>query len=102
MSSLTLSRILELLKKNREVLQREFGVRRIGVFGSYARGEESAKSDIDLIVEFETGKKTFDNFMNLAFYLEQLFGKKVDLLTPEGISPYIRPFIERETVYEKL
>ncbi len=101
MNGLTLNRILELLKDNREVLQREFGVRRIGVFGSYARSEESETSDIDIIVEFEAERRIFDNFMDLAFYLEELFGKKVDLLTPEGISPYIRPFIEREIVYEE-
>ena len=50
-------------------------------------GEEKERSDIDIIVEFEEGKKNFDNFMNLAFYLEELFGRKVGLLTPESISP---------------
>ncbi|MCF2137862.1 MAG: nucleotidyltransferase family protein [Candidatus Thorarchaeota archaeon] len=94
--------ILKLFEENKQVLQREFGVKKIGVFGSYARGEGTKHSDIDVIVVFEEGQKTFDNYMGLAFFLERLFGKKVDLLTPEGISPYILPYIEKEIVYEEL
>ena len=48
------------------------------------------------------GRKNFENFINLAFFLEDLFGKKIDLVTPESISPYIRPYVEREVVYEGL
>jgi predicted nucleotidyltransferase len=56
-------------------------------------------SDIDLLVEFEPGKKTFDNFMNLSFYLEELLGRKVDILTPQSLSKYIGPHILREAEY---
>ena len=75
------------------------GVKRVGLFGSYARGEES---DIDLIVEFDPGKKNYDNFIELCFFLEDLLGHKVDLLTPESLSPFIRPFIEKDAYYETI
>jgi len=55
-----------------------------------------------LTVEFEEGKKNFDNFINLAFYLEELLGRKVDLLTPESISQYIKPYMEKEVIYESV
>jgi predicted nucleotidyltransferase len=66
---------------------RSFGVRRISVFGSFARGEPSDESDVDILVEFESGRNSFDNFLNLAEFLEELFGRKVDLLTPESLNP---------------
>ena len=75
--------VIETLKAHKEEIKERYSVRRIGVFGSYARGEQKATSDIDVLVEFE--KPTFDNFMDLAFYLEELFGRRVDLLTPEGV-----------------
>ena len=75
--------VIETLRAHKAEIQERYSVRRIGVFGSYARGEQKATSDIDVLVEFET--PTFDNFMDLAFYLEELFGRKVDLLTPEGV-----------------
>jgi len=67
-----------------------FGVKRIGLFGSFARGEQKESSDIDVLVEFE--KPTFRNFMDLSFYLEDLFGRKVDLVTVKGLHPRIRPW----------
>ena len=93
--------ILKKLRENKEKIK-EFGVKRIGVFGSFARDEAGEESDIDIIVEFEEGKKNFDNFINLAFFLEELFGKKIDLLTSESISPYIKPYVEKEVIYERL
>jgi len=75
------------------------GVKRLGLFGSFARGEQNAESDIDVLVEFEQDKKTFDNFMQLSFYLEDLLQRRVELVTPESISPYIRPYIIKEVEY---
>ena len=72
---------------------------RYGLFGSFAHGEPNEQSDVDMLVEFAPGKKTFDNFMALAFLLEDLFERKVDLLTPEAMSPYIGPHILREIEY---
>jgi uncharacterized protein len=78
--------VFTLLRQNGEQLRR-FGVWRISVFGSFARGEPKDDSDVDILVEFETGRKSFDNFLALAEFLEELFGKKVDLLTPESLNP---------------
>ena len=75
--------VLDILKKHEKEIRERFGVKRIGVFGSFVRGEQKETSDIDLVVEFE--KPDFDNFMDLAFYLENLTGRRVDILTPEGI-----------------
>ncbi|MEA1999466.1 MAG: nucleotidyltransferase family protein [Euryarchaeota archaeon] len=88
---------IETIKKHKAEIKKRYGVRKIGVFGSYAREEQKETSDIDLLVEFET--PTFDNFMDLLFFLEELFGKDVDLITTKGMSPYIRPNIEKEVVW---
>lgn len=85
--------IFKILQMNHNILKK-YRVRKIGLFGSYVRNEASKKSDIDMLVDFE--EKTFDNFIELAFALEKIFGRKVDLLTEEGISPYILPYIKNE------
>jgi predicted nucleotidyltransferase len=90
--------VFKLLHDNSRQL-RALGVRRYGLFGSFARGEQNSQSDIDLLVEFETGQKSFDNFMRLSFFLEELFDRKVELITPESLSPYIGPHILREAEY---
>lgn len=61
----------------------KYKVKRIGLFGSYVAGKQGKGSDLDFLVEFK--EPTFDNFMNLANYLEKLFGKKIDILTPKGV-----------------
>ena len=81
------------------VVRGRFGVKRIGIFGSFARGEQKRSSDIDVLVEFTEGEATFDNFMQLVYYLEDLFGRKVDLLTVGGIDKYIQPRVEREVIW---
>jgi len=75
------------------------GVKKLGLFGSFVREEQGAESDVDLLVEFEQGKKTFDNFMQLSFFLEDLFKRRVELVTPESLSPYIGPHIVNEVEY---
>jgi len=90
---LTKQEILDRLADNSAQLQK-FHVRRICLFGSYARQEQTKQSDIDLLVEFESA--SFDNFMNLAFAMERLFHKKIDLIMPESLSPYLKPLVERE------
>ena len=72
------------------------GVRSIGLFGSFARCEQTPLSDVDLLVEFVPEKHTFDNFMEVSFFLEELLGRKVELLTPEALSPHIGPHILAE------
>jgi hypothetical protein len=78
-TNLTGAQILQTLREHDEALKR-YAVQRIALFGSYAKGEETPESDIDFLVEFD--KPTYDNFYNLIEYLEKLFGKKVEVLTP--------------------
>lgn len=91
-------RLIKLIISNKEKIS-EFGTERLGLFGSFVRNEQNDKSDIDIVVEFLPGRKSYDNFINLVFFLENLFGRKVELLTPESISPYIKPYIDREIEY---
>jgi len=74
-------------------------VKRIGLFGSYTRSEQKAESDIDILVEFEKNQKTFDNYMYLKFFLEDLFKSKVDLVVVEAIKPDLKPYIMRSVRY---
>lgn len=90
--------VLSIIKKNQGKI-RIFGVKKIGVFGSFVRGEQNIDSDVDLLVEFEQGKKNFDNFIQLSFFLEDILKRHVELVTPESLSPYIRPYITREIEY---
>jgi hypothetical protein len=101
MSVATKTDLLALVADHQRDLQR-FGVKRLGLFGSFVRGEQHDASDVDVLVEFESGCKTFDNFIYLAFSLEALFGRKVDLLTPESLSPYLGPQILGEVEYVAL
>lgn len=78
------------------------GVQRLGLFGSFVRGEQRADSDVDLLVEFEAGQRTFDHFIQLSFLLEDLLGRRVELVTPDALSPYIGPHILREVEYVSL
>jgi predicted nucleotidyltransferase len=72
------------------------------LFGSFVRGRQNANSDVDVLVEFLPGQKTFDNFMQLSFLLEGLFQRKVELITREALSPYIGPYILKEIEYVAL
>jgi predicted nucleotidyltransferase len=80
--SLTRARILKTLRDHDEALKR-YSVKRVGLFGSYARGNQKRGSDIDLLVEFE--KPTYDNFYDLIVYLEKVFRRKVQVLTPAAL-----------------
>lgn len=80
-------------------IRERFSVARIGFFGSVVRGEDRPDSDIDLLVEFASGKATFRNFMELAYFLEDLFGRKVDLVTDQGLSKYLRKTVEQEVIW---
>ena len=90
--------IFQRIAENRDALDR-FGVHRFGLFGSFVSGDQNSESDVDLLVEFRPGRKSFDSFMGLAFLLEDIFGRKVDLVTPESLSPYIGPKILAEVEY---
>ena len=88
--------VLKTLEENREAIRR-YGVRYLGLFGSIARGENTAASDIDLLVEFD--RKSFDAYMDLKEYLENLFGCHVELVLTDTLKPRLRDIILRETVH---
>ena len=89
--------ILQRLQERQKEMATRFSVRRIGLFGSYLRGNESEKSDIDLIVELS--EPTFDHYMDLKFYLEALFERPVDLVLSDTIKPRLKPLIQKEATY---
>jgi uncharacterized protein len=88
--------ILKVLQQKGKEIQ-SYKVRRLGLFGSAARNELSPDSDLDFVVEFD--EKTFDHYMDLKFFLEDLFGRKVDLVIAEAIKPSLRDRILEEAVY---
>ena len=81
---------------------RTLGIRRIGLFGSTIRGDARPDSDVDILLEFAEGRKTFDAFMDVADLLETSFPVHVDVLTPESFDPLRRARIEREAVYYEI
>ncbi len=93
--------ILDSLNESQDIIS-AFGVKSIGLFGSFVKDSASDNSDVDLLVDFNPNKKSFDNFMDLAFHLEELFGRKVEIITPQSLSKHIGPHIlkEVEIVYQ--
>jgi predicted nucleotidyltransferase len=88
--------ILKILEENQNVI-RGYGVRRLGLFGSCARGESKEVSDLDFVVEFE--KKSFDAYMDLKLLLEKLFDCQVDLVISDSIKPRLRSLILGEAIH---
>ena len=96
---MTKSEIFQRIRNHRNDIEK-YGVVQIGLFGSYVRNEQKETSDIDILVDLEPGKRTFDNFMGLCFYLDDLFSeKKVEVVTTGGLSKYIGPHILKEVEY---
>lgn len=91
--------LVDAIKQDAEALKARFHLKRIGIFGSYVRGEETPESDIDILVEFEPDFETFYNFTDLKFYLEDRFGRKVDVVTVDALKPQLRDIILNEVSY---
>ena len=94
----TKTEILKRLQRFAPELRR-LGVDKIGLFGSFVRNEPHELSDVDILVEFTPGQKSFDNFMSLCFRLEDIFLRRVEVVTKESLSPHIGPQILKETEY---
>jgi hypothetical protein len=92
----TADSILAFLRANRQKLL-DLGVQRIGLFGSYARGEQQIDSDIDILVTMQ--RPSFDDYMDTKFFLEDAFGHQVDLVPENGVKEALRPTIMREVLY---
>lgn len=96
MPPLTKGQILSRLAADRTDFEKRFSVRRIGLFGSFARGAARPDSDVDILVELS--EPTFDHYMDLKFALEDAFGRPVDLVLAETLKPALRSAVERDLV----
>ncbi len=92
------SRTLQLLTQHKSVLAQRFGVTELAVFGSTARDSAGAGSDIDILVNFD-GPATSNRYFGVQFYLEDLLGRRVDLVTQKALRSELRPFIEKEALH---
>lgn len=94
--------LLQRLFQHRDEIK-AFGIKEMGLFGSFRRNADIHNgSDIDLLIEFEKGQKTYDNFIGLSAYLEDLLGRKVELVTQKSLSKYIGPHILKEVEHVSL
>jgi len=93
----TLEEIEKIINRHQLELEKKYKVKRIGVFGSYARGEQSEGSDIDILVEFKEPVGFL--FIHLADFLEEILESKVDLVTPDAIKPNRRRYIMEDLTY---
>lgn len=98
MNSQNRGNIITLLQKNTSQM-RQFGVERLGIFGSFIHGTQTEASDVDILVEFHAGQKTYRNYIGLSEYMENLLQTKVELVTPQSLSPYIAPHIKKDIMY---
>jgi hypothetical protein len=90
------NQVVTKIKSNRRALKR-YGVKSLALFGSTARDKMRKKSDVDVLVQFN--KSTYANYIGLKFYLEDLLGREVDLVTPKAIKPITKPSIEKDLFY---
>jgi predicted nucleotidyltransferase len=90
------SELLSLLEKNGQTI-RGYGITKLGLFGSFVRDKDiHAESDVDFIIEFRKGERTYRNKADLFYYLEGLLGRKVELIPTDSLSPYSGPHILKE------
>lgn len=95
----TKDELLQVLRSCREGLTERFGVIDLAVFGSYAKELQKKRSDIDILVELEKSYKTFDNYMELKFFLSRAIGGKVDLVLKDSVREELKARIFRESVH---
>ena len=87
--------ILNILDENKEAIKK-LGVKRVGIFGSFVKDRAKTRSDVDVLVEFQRGRKFFDNYMELKAFLERKFRRKVDLVVKEAVKPRLKVSILKE------
>ena len=90
--------VIEVLREHRETLAERFGVTRLALFGSFARDQATESSDVDILVGFD-GPATSKSYFGVQFYLEDLLGRRVDLVTTKALRPRFRPCVERDAVH---
>jgi predicted nucleotidyltransferase len=92
------SEVVKTLKTHKPILDKKFGIVDLALFGSLSRDDANAESDIDILVRF-AGPASSSRYFGLQFYLEDLFGMPVDLVTEKALRPELRPYIEKEAIY---
>ena len=99
MEKTSVDEILFFLEQNTELLNRSFGVTRIGIFGSFAKGEQTASSDIDIVVEMEHSRKNIHSFLKLKRFLEKEMERKIDLGFEHSLKPAIKEKVIKQIIY---
>ena len=97
-SNLTAARIIKILESHKKEIS-TFGVTTIGLFGSFLKDKQGQKSDLDFVIELE--EHTFDKYMDLKFFLEKVFGRKVDLVLKNNLKPALQ-YVEEEALYAQV
>ena len=95
----TVDEIISILRKNKTFLNESFGVTRIGIFGSFARGDQTAASDIDMVVEIAKDRKNIHSFLKLKRFLENETARKIDLGFEHSLKPAVREKIKKQIIY---
>jgi predicted nucleotidyltransferase len=95
----SIEEIVDYLKRNKRFLYDKFGVTRMGIFGSFVRGEQADSSDIDMVVDIEKGRKNIHSFFQLKRFLEKELEKKIDLGFEHSLKPIIRDKIKEKIIY---
>lgn len=98
-SNFTTEEILEFIKKHKKLTYQRYGVVRIGIFGSRAKGSGKKQSDIDILIEMEKGKKNLHNFLEFKRFLEKNLGIRVDLGTESSLKPMVKEAIKEDLIY---
>lgn len=89
--------VVSLLTEHKPVLEQRFGVTKLALFGSFARDTAGAESDVDVLVDFD-GPASSERYFGVQFYLEDLLGRPVDLVTESALRPRLRPYVERDAI----
>lgn len=90
--------VLKKLEENLPYIRERFGIESLGIFGSVARGEDTESSDVDILYRFNTGRGRLVEFVGLGDYLEELFGRKVDLISVDYIDPLIKAYVKADAI----
>lgn len=99
MKNYSADEIIAYLKKNKSLFYERFGITSIGIFGSFARSEQTLSSDIDMVIEIEKDKKNIHNFLKIKRFLEEELGKKIDLGFEHSLKPIIREKVKKQIIY---
>lgn len=94
----TLQDIQQLLKQQKLMLEKKYKINQVGIFGSYIRGEQTQKSDLDILIDYQEAPSLI-TLIELEYYLSDIVGIKVDLVTKKGLKPQLKDYILKETVY---